>query len=390
MLYDVIVVGAGPAGSTTARLCAQAGMKVLLLDRAKFPRDEPCGGALTRQAAAMVPVDVLKVAERSIDTFRLSLRLNGEFVRESAERLVYMTQRSALDSLMAEKAMEAGTDFIQQAPIRSIVSRRGCTEIRANGRVYQGLIEVGADGVALEASLTPSGGAPGRWRSTVGVDVGDLPGGYGWLLPKRDHVNIGLGVWKYLATKLKERLEALVRFYGFHPLNLWGLRGHHLSLYNAGSTIGRGNVLLTGDAAGLVDPLTGEGIGNALLSGHMAARAAGSFVSGKTGDLSSYSATVHREIIPSLNFSRKLHDIFHLSPGLYVFFDRRTRLLWQCVRAMLPGRANYSGVRKRLGPVGVIDLVSDLIRVPPSLQPKAGLRVPHPPERYFRQRFTAT
>ena len=105
----------------------------------------------------------------------------------------------------------------------------------------------------------------------MGLNLGGIPGGYGWIFPKRDHLNIGLGGWKHVGPSLRARLDELVRLYGFDPGDLWGLRGHHLPLRSSTTPLVSGNLLLVGDAAGLVDPLTGEGIHAAIRSGRAAA-----------------------------------------------------------------------------------------------------------------------
>src|SRR6266446_8779065 len=95
--YDAIVVGAGPAGSTAARELAAAGAKVLLLDRAKFPRDKPCGGGITFRADEAAGIDLAPVTEREIYGVRVSIDMGRRFDRTSGKLLARMTQRSKLD-----------------------------------------------------------------------------------------------------------------------------------------------------------------------------------------------------------------------------------------------------------------------------------------------------
>ena len=109
--YDAIVAGAGPAGSTTARLLAERGASVLLLDKHRFPRDKPCGGGVTLRAASIQDVDLTPVIERIVHGVRFSLRLGESFDRSYSKPLTYMTQRCRLDSLLAERAAEAGAAF---------------------------------------------------------------------------------------------------------------------------------------------------------------------------------------------------------------------------------------------------------------------------------------
>ena len=106
--YDAIVLGAGPAGSTAARHLARSGARVLLLDKAKFPRDKPCGGGVTFRADEANDLDLSPVTEREIYGVRVSAAMGRRFDRTSPRLLARMTQRSKLDLFLVEQAACAG------------------------------------------------------------------------------------------------------------------------------------------------------------------------------------------------------------------------------------------------------------------------------------------
>ena len=109
--FDVLVVGAGPAGSASAIHLARAGARVLLADKARFPRDKPCGGGLTGRALKHVPCDVDPVVEHVVDRMVVRVGYRRKLVRQTGEPLIDMTQRRRLDQHLAEQAVAAGADF---------------------------------------------------------------------------------------------------------------------------------------------------------------------------------------------------------------------------------------------------------------------------------------
>jgi len=367
--YDAIVAGAGPAGSTAARLLAKQGARVLLLDKARFPRDKPCGGGVTLAAAREGDIDLSPVIERTIHKVHVSLRHGKPFVRSSELPLAYMTQRSRLDAYLAEQAVAAGVEFRDGHGIRELVIDANSVAVRANGDSYQAGTLIGADGangiVAKSAGFVASGGAAvaleanfpaddslaDRWADAIALDFGGTPGGYAWLFPKGDHLNIGIGGWRYIGPTLRARLATLCRFLELDESKLFGLRGYHLPLRAPDAPVVRGPVLLAGDAAGMVDPLSGEGIHAAFWSGRLAAESVGRVLAGEARDLQSYEAAVRGQIERELVMSRKLQTLFQRFPRPCVAVMRRSDRFWGALVGFVRGTTDYTQFRRRLGPL---------------------------------------
>ena len=377
MRYDVIVAGGGPAGSTAARVAATAGARVLLLDRAAFPRDKPCGGGVTVRAAALLPFDLAHVVERTIDGIRFSFRMGGGFTRRDPRPLTYMTQRSRLDAFLLERAVAAGAVVHERDALRGVDADAAGVTVRADRGLYQGRVLIGADGangvvarasglaggrdlgLAFEANAPFADGPPPAWRRTAGLDLGLIPGGYGWLFPKGDHVNIGVGGWQYTGPTLRGRLAEMARHYGVDPARLERMRGHHLPLRRRGAPIARGRVALVGGAAGLIDPLSGEGIYAAFVSGEAAARHALAVIDGRVADLRGYEREINRELGPELLASARFQDAFNLAPALYVAALRSSRLPWTILSRLIRGDGTYATFKRKSGPLSpLIDAVS--------------------------------
>jgi geranylgeranyl reductase family protein len=289
--FDVLVAGAGPAGSASAIHLARGGARVLLADRARFPRDKPCGGGLTGRALRHAPCDVSPVVEHVVDRMVLRLGYRRRFARRSTPPLILLTLRRRLEAHLGYLGWALGADFRDGSRIDDVRLENGGVRARVGGSEIEASYLVGADGangaaaaaaglgegivrgVALEGNATWVDLDPSPYAQTAWVELGVVPGGYGWVFPKGDHGNVGVGGWMSEGPKLRAHLDRLARVHGVDPAKLRDVRGHRLPMRRLGTRPARGRVLLVGDAAGLVDPLSGDGIYEAWVSARLAADA---------------------------------------------------------------------------------------------------------------------
>lgn len=308
--FDVVVAGAGPAGTTAAYRLAERGARVLLVDRARFPRDKPCGGGVTLRGAALLPFSIEPVVESIVD--RLDVRMNYAGERRSVAAdgpAVLMTQRRRLDAFLAEKAVAAGAEFRDGTRVREITHTADGVRVRTDAGTVEARALIGADGangavrealgvpapsyaVALEGNL-PRGAAgfPDHdYTSTALVEFETVPGGYGWIFPKGDHLNFGVGGYLEEGPRMREHLTRLCDAHDVPLTALENLRGYRLPIRRSGTPVAVGRAVLVGDAAGLVDPFSGDGMYEAFLSSRIATEEVAALLEGRAADLSAYPA----------------------------------------------------------------------------------------------------
>lgn len=329
--FDAVVVGAGPAGSTAARNLALDGASVLLVDRRRFPRPKPCGGGLTPKAYRQLDFDISDIVRaRHAGTI---LRGAGvpPFTIGDPRAEVWMVDRVAFDLRLVDQAVAAGVTFHDGESVVSVTDG-GHSRVTTSSGVYSARLVVAADGsespiararglrkdrdrrvvVALEAE------APGRSMTSNGPVIDfDIPGGYAWIFPKNDLLNVGLGTFDANAfLSLRARLSAFVDRSGVVFDEAPKIVGHRIPYGGHREPLHAGNVILVGDAAGLADGLFAEGIAYAIRSGRLAAAEAGRFVRGETADLARYTRRIHGTLLRDLRAWRALGQLIYRWPGV--------------------------------------------------------------------------
>ena len=308
-VWDVVVVGAGPGGSMAALAAAEAGARTLLIERALLPRDKLCGGGLIGVSLDALPAGFTVPARDSSMTAVFTRACGDPRERSAAAPFLTMVNRAEFDAELVAWAVRAGAQLAQGVRVDDVVERDDMAErddlagrddvveLRTSAGRVRARAVVGADGSAsriarhvgaeygqvdlgLEVQVDADASTATRYRGRVVLDFGGPPGAYAWVFPKGDRLTVGAIAARGLAEEERGYLRAFVRAQGLDHLPASPVEGHLTRCRTPDSPLGAGRVLLAGDAAGLLEPWTREGISYALRSGRLAGGAAAALAVG--------------------------------------------------------------------------------------------------------------
>jgi geranylgeranyl reductase family protein len=313
------VVGAGPAGAFLAYLLANAGARVTIIDKAAFPRDKVCGGGISNKTLELLPFDVSPIVHRRIASALLTYQNRDTVVKDLGRFGGAAVTRSEFDHFLLRKAIDAGARFNGDTAFDRLERRRDGVRVTTSRNVFEARYAVGADGVfsalrrsvfgpdlvayaaAVEALVTVTPDKADRIGDRILFDFGGMARGYGWIFPKRDHLNVGVfSVFRTPAINVD--LSTFMSRYRIleSPSRVKRL-GFAIPVRNRRREYERPHVLLIGDAGGFAESFYGEGIYFALKSAQVAAEALlAGFDWPRDG---AYTALIRKRIQPDLSYS---------------------------------------------------------------------------------------
>jgi geranylgeranyl reductase family protein len=339
MIYDVIICGSGVAGSTAAYFLAETGLKVLVLEKEKLPRYKTCGGGVVFRAAKSLPFDIKTVTEKVFyKTDIYDFHNNLHFVVERKQPIVYLTMRENLDYFILQNAISKGAEVIDQISLDGISIDKEEITVKADNSTFKAKFLIAADGAlssirrllkfessnlkvpALEYEIELNDQKCFKKLSeTLRFDFGILESGYCWVFPKKNHLSIGIAAMQKSNISLKDYLEKyLVKLNIREKIERIEKHGFVIPIKPSKEFSLNERILFVGDTIGLADPITAEGISNAIESGKAVAKSVMEEGLNPERVISNYEAKI-RAIANELKYARFLAWFVYTSPKVRSF-----------------------------------------------------------------------
>jgi len=381
MDHDVIVVGAGPGGSTAAYELARQGARVKLFEQKPLPRYKPCGGCLSLKIDQIMEPDFHSLSEKTVYGATFTFEGLDEFRATSERPIAYMVMRDRFDHFLAQKAQRAGVEVSPNERVLEVIESTDGVRVTTAQGEYRARYLVGADGangivarrlalapkrrvaVCVEAEVETAPGASQQLRDEVRIDFGSVPFGYGWVFPKEDHLSIGVG-------GLRDKIQNPRSFYDeflvdqdlIDAITSEKRKGYIIPVFaGSGVPLGSQRTLLVGDAAALVDPFLGEGIYYAVRSGQIAAETIGRTLSNHGADiLHDYTEKIDAEIYREFRPARKMAFFIYAFPRSgYRVLKRREQFVERYFD-VLRGDASYEDMWRDLRSIAAAEVIRAL------------------------------
>ena len=364
-MYDVIIIGSGVAGSIAAYKLAEAGKKVLILEKETLPRYKTCGGGVISKVSELLPYKIDPVVECKLYKSDIYDHANDlHFIIERDIPIINMTMRSSLDHFMLTKAREVGTEIKEENEVIDINEKNGFVEVITRNQSYETKFVIAADGAtgittrklgiqikvkkipAIEHEVVIEKDQFEKLNKTARFDFGLVPNGYAWVFPKKVHLSIGLLTMSKPGINLHQYFKKYLEILGITKLLSEEKHGYIIPFHSRQKNFSCGRILLAGDAAGLADPVTAEGISYAITSGIYAAN---SFINGKENAetvCKLYEFEI-KKILTELKYARYLAFLIYKSPLLRTFvFKMYGEKLSNLMTDVITGKVKYSELLK--------------------------------------------
>ncbi len=290
--YNVAIIGSGPSGASTAFLLAKQGISTVIIEKETLPRYKTCGGGFVYRGRKDLPFDISEVIEKEFHTVDIYLGDKLHFKTTREEPTISMIMRDSFDNLITQKAKEFGATLLENHKLKGLSFNNNIVTLETSQGNLTANFAIAADGAlsptakmagwkedtrklipALEYEVEVSDADFERLSKEVRFDIDAIPYGYAWSFPKKKHLSIGVASAKRTKINLKKFYQEYMQTLGINEVISESQHGFQIPVAPRTDGFVKNNVFLIGDAAGFADPITAEGISNAIYSGKLVAEA---------------------------------------------------------------------------------------------------------------------
>jgi geranylgeranyl reductase family protein len=363
-MYDSIIVGAGPAGSTAAYHLAKQGRSVLIIDKESLPRYKPCGGGVSPAIAQWFDFDFSPAISVKVDSIRSTWKL-GDIVEAQLVGIkepIWMVRREIFDHFLVQQAQKQGAELQANTEATGIEFKSNSWQVNTANGSFTGRYLIAADGAkgsmakwlgfkdrkrrlagALEAEVSTQV----KNLNTAHFEFGLIKNGYVWNFPKADGYSIGVGT--FIGGQPQDFKKILDEYAQSFNVNVKSSKqyGHPLCIWDGNQKLHTENAVLAGEAACVVDPFTAEGIRPAIFSGLLAAGAINQALAGDSDALQNYSNAINEQWGSEMAWAQKLAGAFYRFPGIGYKVGVKHPSGMQIMGKVLCGELRYSDVVNR-------------------------------------------
>ncbi|AMW27602.1 geranylgeranyl reductase family protein [Arthrospira platensis] len=355
-MFDCIIVGAGPAGGAAAYHLAKRGRNPLVVEKNSWPRNKPCGGGVSPAIASWFDFDFTPAISTTVDKIRYTFKL-ADPAETAISKPMWMVRRDVFDAFLMQQAQDQGASFQPNTEVTGIKFKGDSWQLTtANGETLTGRYLIAADGAKgpVGSWLRLKQSNPRLAMVTEATQLSDVPtfefgmvkNGSLWGFPKADGYTVSAATFrgkdpKNLGQDLSQYLKAL----GLNPNS--PIVEHPLRLWDGDRTLHGQNALIAGEAASIVDPLSGEGIRPAILTGVKAAEAIDAAIGGDQSALEKYTEIIRTEWGVDMVWASRLAGVFYSFPGIGYKAAVKVPAATELMSKILCGDLRYGDVAGR-------------------------------------------
>jgi geranylgeranyl reductase family protein len=363
-MFDCIVVGAGPAGATAAYHLAKRGRLVVILEKASLPRYKPCGGGVSPAIAKWFDFDFTPVIDNTITKVQYTWKMGDPVETElKMKEPMWMVKRDRFDHYLIEQAKQKGAQIKDNTEVTAIAPKSNGWKVTTSNGTFEASYLIAADGVKgsmakwlgskprqafLGATLEIKTSLGPKQQHTASFDFGTLKNGYIWNFPKADGYSLSAGCFRGKAKpdELKKQLTDYAKESGIDLSNSQ-YSEYALSLWTDNQPLHANRAVIAGEAAGILDPLSGEGIRPSIYTGMKAAEAIDAALAGDGQALANYTKVISEEWGSDMLLAQRLAGLFYQFPGIAYKVGVKRPAAAQIMAKILCGELRYSDVTEQ-------------------------------------------